>query len=226
MQAEWLRARNAQGDARSVVESFEGGRVAFTQDTLGEYVRALARTDRLDNGRVMEVMQAGAAAMSGRMAAAGLQGGPPGGTGAWPAASQRLQQSLQQRGGSDGYRGGQGGDGGGGTSGGMAGMLGFGGAATAAAGGAGGGAGAGEALGSTKNPLVMTFAEPSFSSQMWRTLRNLGTAFILVTCLSTLLDDKGGLTKGLLANPDLKPQHATNTKFVDVMGVDEVRVWT
>jgi ATP-dependent metalloprotease len=47
--------------------------------------------------------------------------------------------------------------------------------------------------------------------------------FILVTCLSTLLDDKGLMGKGLMSNPDLKPQFASNTKFDDVKGVDEAK---
>lgn len=69
--------------------------------------------------------------------------------------------------------------------------------------------------------MLLSQAEPSLGGQIWRTLRTLGTAFIIVTCLSTLLDDKG-LAKGLMSNPELKPQHNSNTKFADVMGVDEV----
>ncbi|KXZ43593.1 hypothetical protein GPECTOR_86g387 [Gonium pectorale] len=68
----------------------------------------------------------------------------------------------------------------------------------------------------------MTFAEPSFSSQVWRTVRTLGGAFIVVTCLGTLLDDKG-LTKSFLNNPDLKPQINSPTRFTDVKGVDEAK---
>lgn len=66
-------------------------------------------------------------------------------------------------------------------------------------------------------------AEPTFGSQVWRTLRTLGGAFILVTCLGTLMDDKG-LTKSFMNNPDLKPQLVSNTKFADVKGVDEAKV--
>ncbi len=67
-------------------------------------------------------------------------------------------------------------------------------------------------------------AEPSLASQFWRTMRTIGSVFILVTCLGTLLDDKGLLGKGLLMNnPDIKPQHTSNTKFADVKGVDEAK---
>lgn len=40
-----------------VVKLFEGGRVAFTQDSLGEYIKALSRMDRLDNSRLMGLLQ-------------------------------------------------------------------------------------------------------------------------------------------------------------------------
>lgn len=36
---------------------FESQRVAFTADTLGEYVKALTRLDKLDNSRVLALMQ-------------------------------------------------------------------------------------------------------------------------------------------------------------------------
>ena len=38
---------------------FEAGRVTFTQETLGEYIKALAKLDRLDNSRVLSLMQVG-----------------------------------------------------------------------------------------------------------------------------------------------------------------------
>ncbi len=66
-------------------------------------------------------------------------------------------------------------------------------------------------------------AEPSFSSQLWRTVRTIAGVFILVTCLGTLLDDKGLMSKGFMNNPDLKPQFSSNTKFADVKGVDEAK---
>ncbi len=72
------------------------------------------------------------------------------------------------------------------------------------------------------NPQTHMFV-PSPPLQMWRTIRTLGGAFILVTCLGTLLDDKG-LTKSFLNNPDLKPQMSSSTRFADVKGVDEAKV--
>lgn len=71
--------------------------------------------------------------------------------------------------------------------------------------------------------FVLSQAEPSFTSQVWRTLRTIGTAFIIVTCLGTLLDDKG-IGKSFLNSPDLKPQFNSTTRFEDVKGVDEAKV--
>ena len=56
--------------------------------------------------------------------------------------------------------------------------------------------GASDAIGTNKNPLVMSFAEPTAWSQFWRTVRTLGTVFIAVTCLSTLMDGQVGVEGG------------------------------
>ncbi len=42
------------------MQLFESNRLAFTQETLGEYIKALARLDRLDNSRMLGLMQVGA----------------------------------------------------------------------------------------------------------------------------------------------------------------------
>lgn len=78
------------------------------------------------------------------------------------------------------------------------------------------------ALGTTQQPLVITHAEPSFTTQLTRLIKSLGIAFIVVTAVGAFLDDKS-LSKGLLNNPDLKPQLSSNTRFADVKGVDEAK---
>lgn len=60
-------------------------------------------------------------------------------------------------------------------------------------------------------------------SQFWRTARTLGVAFVLISGLGALMEEKG-LSRGMLANPDMKPQMETTTKFADVKGVDEAKV--
>ncbi|EFJ42764.1 hypothetical protein VOLCADRAFT_83523 [Volvox carteri f. nagariensis] len=191
---------------------FEQNRVANTPETLAEYVKALTRLDRLDTARFHALTQRGS----------GL-----GGSGAVRQAADYAPSSSSY---TSSWGSGAGSGGGGYYGSGSAGGPGFaagpalGAAGAAALGGSGSAAGAAAegVLGSPKNPLVMTFAEPSFSSQMWRTVRTLGGAFILVTCLGTLLDDKG-LTKSFLNNPDLKPQMNSSTRFADVKGVDEAK---
>jgi len=52
-----LKQLNQGNNAEEVVRLFESGRIAFTQDALGEYIKALARMDRLDNTRLMGLLQ-------------------------------------------------------------------------------------------------------------------------------------------------------------------------
>jgi hypothetical protein len=59
--------------------------------------------------------------------------------------------------------------------------------------------------------------------QLWKTVRTLGVAFLLLSGLGALMEEKG-LSRGMLANPDMKPQLETTTKFADVKGVDEAKV--
>ncbi|GAX77220.1 hypothetical protein CEUSTIGMA_g4666.t1 [Chlamydomonas eustigma] len=205
-QKQFLRRLNEQGQSETLIQLYESGRVAFTQDNLGEYIKALARLDRLDNSRLLGLLQRGATQ--------GLQSGSSS-----FAPSSALPQSMTGFSESGWGAGSSSAWGQGPNSVGLGSIFSSGGAAAAAA---AAGAGAGTSMGTNKNPLVMTFAEPSFGSQVWRTIRTLGTVFIGVTCLSTLLDDKG-LGKGFLSNPELKPQMSSNTKFSDVMGVDEAK---
>lgn len=57
MQADYLRQLNQSGQSEAVINLFESNRLAFSQETLGEYIKALARVDKLDNSRVMNLMQ-------------------------------------------------------------------------------------------------------------------------------------------------------------------------
>jgi hypothetical protein len=38
-----------------------------------------------------------------------------------------------------------------------------------------------------------------------------------------MVEERGGLGRGMLNSPDLKPQADTKTKFADVKGVDEAK---
>jgi len=74
----------------------------------------------------------------------------------------------------------------------------------------------------TCGPGTPAQAEPSMRGQLWRTVRTLGVAFLLMSGLGALFEEKG-LSRGMLANPDMQPQLETKTKFADVKGVDEAK---
>jgi len=81
------------------------------------------------------------------------------------------------------------------------------------------------ALGSEKNPLYTQQLEPTFKAQMWRTVRTLGTAFIVLSGIGALLEDRGGMSKAILGGDSVKPQQEAHSKttFEDVKGVDEAK---
>ena len=77
-------------------------------------------------------------------------------------------------------------------------------------------------LGSARNPIYMMQAEPTFWAQLWRSVRVLGLAFLFMAGLGAMVEERG-MGRGILNNPDLRPQHDTKTKFADVKGVDEAK---
>ena len=80
------------------------------------------------------------------------------------------------------------------------------------------------ALGSEKNPLYTQQLEPTFKAQLWRTVRTLGTAFIVLSGIGALLEDRGGMSKAILGGESVKPhQNTQTTTFDDVKGVDEAK---
>ncbi|KAF8056381.1 FTSH5 [Scenedesmus sp. PABB004] len=218
-QVDVLRRLNRSGRPEAVVSAFEGGAVSPGEAAFGEYVRALVKLDALDNSRLFSTLARGAEAS---FAARGLAAaGPP----AAAAAAAGMYAPPPPPAGAPWYGGGAGAGGGYGASAGGGGFGGMGSQAAAAlaAAGLGGGAGAGAGeLGTNRNPLVITHAEPSLMAQFARLLRSLGLAFILVTAVGAFLDEKA-LGKGLLNNPDMKPQFDSSTKFADVKGVDEAK---
>eukprot|EP00878_Enallax_costatus_P018311 GHUV01019269.1.p1 GENE.GHUV01019269.1~~GHUV01019269.1.p1 ORF type:complete len:673 (+),score=167.71 GHUV01019269.1:211-2229(+) len=201
-----LRRLNRSGRAEQVIQAFESGSVHCTEEAFAEYVKALVKLDALDNSRLFSTLQRGAEAT---FAARGLAaaGPPAAAAGYYPPPAAAAAPWF-----------GGGGGGGGGMGGGMGAQAA---AALAAAGIGGSSSGSGE-IGTNRNPLVITHAEPSLMSQFARLLRSLGLAFILVTAVGAFLDEKT-LGKGLLNNPDMKPAVESNTKFDDVKGVDEAK---
>eukprot|EP00887_Chlorella_sp_A99_P002593 scaffold6.g2593.t1 len=188
-QADWahLRDLNKQGNHEAVIGLFESGRVAVSAEAMGEYVKALARTDRLDSTALLQTLQrgmeAGARPPAPSFAARGLEGAYGAGAGGAAAGSAR-GASL--------------------------GGLGSAAAAAEPAAAAAGGLALASGLGTARNP-------------MWRTTRMLGLAFLFMAGLGAMVEERGGLSRGILNNPDMRPQTDTKTKFADVKGVDEAK---
>ncbi|CAL5222682.1 g5082 [Coccomyxa viridis] len=80
----------------------------------------------------------------------------------------------------------------------------------------------GRELGSAQNPVYTMQAEPTFRAQLWRTVRTLFVAFVVLSGVGALMEERG-LTKGILNNPDMRPQIEMKTRFADVKGVDEAK---
>lgn len=65
---------------------------------------------------------------------------------------------------------------------------------------------------------------PAPQAQLWRTARTLGTAFVVLSAVGALMDEKGGPMRGMLGSTaEPKPNMESNTKFADVKGVDEAK---
>ena len=57
LQAKNLQELNNRGAFDAVIRQFESGSVVSTEASLGEYIKALARADRLDNSALLRVLQ-------------------------------------------------------------------------------------------------------------------------------------------------------------------------
>jgi hypothetical protein len=56
-QAAQLREFNRRGDPEAVIRAFEGGAALSSEETLGEYVKALVKVDRLDSSSLLQTLQ-------------------------------------------------------------------------------------------------------------------------------------------------------------------------
>ncbi|KAL2504546.1 ATP-dependent zinc metalloprotease FTSH 4 [Abeliophyllum distichum] len=78
-------------------------------------------------------------------------------------------------------------------------------------------------LGTSSAPIHMVAAEGGhFKEQLWRTIRALGMAFLLISGVGALIEDRG-IGKGLGLHEEVQPSMESNTKFSDVKGVDEAK---
>ncbi|CAD6231149.1 unnamed protein product [Miscanthus lutarioriparius] len=79
------------------------------------------------------------------------------------------------------------------------------------------------ALGTANAPIHMVTAETGqFKDQLWRTFRSIALAFLLISGIGALIEDRG-ISKGLGLNEEVQPSMESSTKFSDVKGVDEAK---
>eukprot|EP00002_Diphylleia_rotans_P025040 TRINITY_DN494_c0_g1_i2.p1 TRINITY_DN494_c0_g1~~TRINITY_DN494_c0_g1_i2.p1 ORF type:complete len:666 (-),score=151.13 TRINITY_DN494_c0_g1_i2:168-2165(-) len=78
-------------------------------------------------------------------------------------------------------------------------------------------------LGSAENPLHISTIEPPPSAQGWKFIRQIVGAFILLSLMTSMIEDKIGKPGGsaLLPSSEVHVSKNVNVKFSDVLGVDE-----
>ncbi|CAL6388789.1 unnamed protein product [Bathycoccus prasinos] len=220
-----LKLLNKQNKSNKVVELFETNRVnQQNEKNLSEYLKALVATNRLNESAMLETLQRGQM-MQPHSAAAG--------SGGWQFPTlQGFSKAINDATAAANNTGGVGGN--------ASGVAAA--AATNALRGSSSSASGGEVLGTPKSPLFVQHLEPTFPAQVWRTIRTLGLAFVVLSGVGALIEDKGGpVGRSLLGNSDQpKPQNQDEfieesdgkggkirrkkkTTFSDVKGVDEAK---
>lgn len=255
-----LKLLNKQNKSNKVVELFETNRVnQQNEKNLSEYLKALVATNRLNESAMLETLQRGQMMQPHSAAASAFgrqRGGGEGGDGFAGAAAANAAMMAKNNHGASGSGGWQfptlqgfskaindataAANNTGGVGGNASGVAAA--AATNALRGSSSSASGGEVLGTPKSPLFVQHLEPTFPAQVWRTIRTLGLAFVVLSGVGALIEDKGGpVGRSLLGNSDQpKPQNQDEfieesdgkggkirrkkkTTFSDVKGVDEAK---
>ncbi|KAK4532246.1 hypothetical protein CCYA_CCYA11G3103 [Cyanidiococcus yangmingshanensis] len=78
--------------------------------------------------------------------------------------------------------------------------------------------------GSSEEPLVVTLAEPTFRTQIWKTIRTLGTVFLLMSGIGAVMEERG-LARGISMQQEVLPEEGNKNlrRFSDVKGCDEAK---
>lgn len=71
------------------------------------------------------------------------------------------------------------------------------------------------------DPLYVAMANPSFKSQVWKTVRVVAIGFLVLTGLGSLLEERG-LGKGM-SNNEVTAANVSDKTFSDVLGMDEAK---
>ena len=178
-QAQYLRDLNRSGQHETVIQLFEADRLAATEEVFGQYVRALAKADKLNGTALMQTLYRGAQSYLGHAGSGTAAAARADAAGGSFAASALRPPPFA--------------------------LGGLGGAAEPAAAALGGGAAA-AALGSAKNPIYMMQAEPTFWSQLWRRRAAAAAAAVVHARLCDATSGRRRLARSrILAAPPAPP---------------------
>lgn len=86
---------------------------------------------------------------------------------------------------------------------------------------AAGSAAAGAAGAQPNDPVYVSMVEGSFKSNMWKTLRTLGVAFLVVSALGAILDERVGRIGG--STSKVMGPSGSDKRFSDVKGAQEAK---
>ncbi|KAJ1462274.1 peptidase family M41-domain-containing protein [Pelagophyceae sp. CCMP2097] len=84
-------------------------------------------------------------------------------------------------------------------------------------------AGIGGAAYSEAKPLVVAMAPVGWRSQLWRLLRVVLVAFVMVSAFGALMDDRGISSRMGASTHQIHTAESSDKRFSDVMGVDEAK---
>ncbi|KAK7321591.1 hypothetical protein VNO77_32390 [Canavalia gladiata] len=80
-----------------------------------------------------------------------------------------------------------------------------------------------QTIGTASNPIHMVAREGgNFKDHIWRAIRFTAVVFLLISGVGAVIEDKG-ISKGLGMNEIVQPSMESDTKFIDVKGVDEAK---
>jgi len=84
----------------------------------------------------------------------------------------------------------------------------------------------GNEIGTVQQPMHVSLAEPTLRAQLWKTVRALGTTFLVLSGVGAIMEERG-LGKGFGINTDVQPEvmseNGSTTMFEDVKGCDEAK---
>lgn len=212
---EQLNREGSVQSAEKVIQRIESGRYALGEEAKYEYIKALVRVGKLEErsktgGGLESVLRniPGSGSVLSRTGNSSESGRLPRGAAEPPTAARytdNFNSPLQMYAGEGTHP----------TSAGATAPS----SARALMGGASGGA-----SGSTEEPLVVTLAEPTFRTQLWKTIRTLGTVFLLMSGVGAVMEERG-LSRGISMQQEVLPEEGNKNlrRFSDVKGCDEAK---